>query len=162
MSSSTELLGAYLTDHLAGSAAAIDHLEKMIANSDGTLLGVFLAELLRDIKADRQTLEDLTERLGVAKSPVKQAAASLLEKVGRLKFTEQLSGSPQLRMLLELEALQLGIEGKNAMWRALQRVAHTDPRLAAVDFETLRLRARQQFEAVERHRLDAAAEAFQT
>jgi hypothetical protein len=159
--SSTEMLGVYLTDHLAGSAAAIDHLEKMISNSDGTLLGVFLAELLRDIKADRDTLEGLIGRLGVAKSPVKQAAATILEKVGRLKFTEQLSGSPQLRRLLELEALQLGVEGKDAMWRSLQRVAHTDPRLAEVDFEALRRRARQQIDALERHRLDAAAEAFQ-
>lgn len=157
---STELLGIYLTDHLAGATAAVDHLEKMISNSEESLLGVFLTGLLRDIKADRKTLEDLIARLEIGTNPIKQAAALLSEKLGRLKFTDQLSGSPALRRLLELEALQLGIEGKHAMWRALQHVAHLDPRLATMDFDHLMARAREQYEAVERHRLAAAVEAF--
>jgi hypothetical protein len=158
--SSTELLGIYLTDHLAGSTAALDHLEKVRSDSEESPLGVFLAELAREIRADRETLEDLIDRLGVGKNPLKQAAASIVEKLGRVKFTDQLSGGPELRRLLELEALQLGIEGKHAMWRALKRTVGTDSRFSGVDFDDLIERARQQYDAVEGHRLEVAAAAF--
>jgi len=161
--SSTELLGVYLTDHLAGSTAALDHVEKMYRGDDGSPLAVFLAELERDIQADREVLEDLIGRLGVDKSPItqaKQAAASIVEKVGRLKFAEPVTGSADLSRLLELEALALGIEGKHAMWRVLNRLAPSDPRLAELDYGELMERARRQADGVERYRLEAAAKAF--
>jgi hypothetical protein len=161
--SSTELLGVYLTDHLAGSTAALDHVEKMSRGDDGSPLAVYLAELARDIRADREVLEDLIGRLGVDKSPMtqaKQAAASIAEKVGRLKFAEQVTRSADLSRLLELEALQLGIEGKHAMWRVLSRLAPSDPRLADLDYAELMDRARQQVDGVERYKLEAAARAF--
>lgn len=161
--SSTELLGAYLTDHLAGSTAALDHVEKMRRGDDGSTLAVFLADLDRDIRADREVLEDLIGRLGVDKTPLsqaKQAAASVVEKVGRLKFAEPVTGSADLSRLLELEALELGIEGKHAMWRALHRLAPSDPRLAELDYVELMERARRQVDGLERYRLETAAKAF--
>jgi hypothetical protein len=158
--SSNETLGAYLSDHLAGATAAIDHLDKLIANAGGTPSQAVFVELAREIKADRRTLEDLIERLGAGKRPIKQVAASFAEKVGRLRFSDQVTGDHRLSQLLELEALQLGIEGKHAMWVALQEVARIDPALAGLDYEELMRRARRQADVVERYRIEAATDAF--
>lgn len=158
--SSNDLLGTYLNDHLAGSAAGVELAEKLAENNEGTPLGAVLAVVAAEIKEDRSALENLIERLGIGKSAVKHAAGWALEKLSRLRINTPLTGSPDLTRLLEIETLSLGIEGKLAMWRALQRVADHDTRLAAIDLDNLILRARQQREALEPHRLEAAAAAF--
>jgi hypothetical protein len=49
-----EHLATYLNDHLAGSVAALEVLEKLQAAYEGTELEQFCAELRNDIEADRQ------------------------------------------------------------------------------------------------------------
>ncbi|HYJ71971.1 MAG TPA: hypothetical protein VE265_05780, partial [Actinomycetota bacterium] len=71
---SNELLGVYLNDHLAGSAAGIELAEKLRDNNQGTELGNTMAALHRDIEQDRATLEELMARLEVERHPVKEAA----------------------------------------------------------------------------------------
>ncbi|MCA1690984.1 MAG: hypothetical protein LC733_01855 [Actinobacteria bacterium] len=79
MSESKELLGAYLNDHLAGSSAGAELAETILQDSEGTPLGSMMATLLAEIQADRTTLVDLMDRLGIARSTMKrdrgQAAA---------------------------------------------------------------------------------------
>jgi hypothetical protein len=157
---SNELLGVYLNDHLAGAAAGVELAEKLAARGEGTPFGTALAAVAREIKADKDVLEGLVERLGVGKSPVKQAAGWAFEKVTRLRFNRQLTGSEDLTRLLEVEALSLGIEGKLALWRALREAAGPDAGLGEADLDRLIARARQQREALEPHRLAAAAGAF--
>ena len=153
---SNELLGAYLNDHLAGAAAGVELAEKLAAGGEGTPFGTALAAVAREIKQDKDVLEGLVERLGVGKSPVKQAAGWAFEKVTRLRFNRQLTGSEDLTRLLEVETLSLGIEGKLALWRALRAAAG----LGEAELDRLIARARQQRETLEPHRLAAAAEAF--
>jgi hypothetical protein len=157
---SNELLGVYLNDHLAGSAAGSELAEKLRDNNQGTELGNVMAALHRDILQDRSTLEELMTRLGVERHPVKEAAGWLLERLSRLRLNPALTGSTELTRLLETEALSLGIEGKLAMWLALKEAAQADQRLAGTDFDRLIERARSQRRTLEPHRVAAALGSF--
>jgi hypothetical protein len=157
---SNELLGVYLNDHLAGSAAGLELAEKLRDNNQGTELGNTMEAVHRDIAQDRETLDELMAHLEVERHPVKEAAGWALEKLSRLRLNPALTGGAELTRLLETEALSLGIEGKLAMWLALKEAAAADPRLAATDYDRLIERARGQRRALEPHRLAAALESF--
>lgn len=157
---SKELLGTYLNDHLAGAQAGSELAQKISSENSGTELGVFLAELANDIEQDRGTLEDLMGRLGIDKDPVKTATGWIIEKFTRLKLSDTLTGSTDLKHLLEFETLSLGIEGKLAMWRSLQKIKDNDAELAAVDLEGLVKRAEGQRAALEEHRMQAVTGAL--
>jgi hypothetical protein len=159
---SKELLGTYLNDHLAGAAAGVELAEKLAAAHEGTPFGTAVAAVADEIKADRQTLQGLMERLGIGRSAVKQATGWVFEKVTRLRLNRRLTRSDDLTRLLETETLSLGIEGKAAMWLALKDVDGLDAELGRADFDRLVFRARQQREALEPYRLEAAAGAFTT
>jgi hypothetical protein len=157
---SDELLGIYLNDHLAGSAAGLELAGKLRDNNQGTELGNVMTALLHDIEQDRATLEELMGRLEVERHRVKDAAGWLAERVSRLRLSPALTGSADLTRLLETEALSLGIEGKLSMWLALKEQAPRDPRLAATDLDHLIERARSQRRTLEPHRIAAALQAF--
>jgi hypothetical protein len=157
---STKALGVYLNDHLAGSVVGVDLIEQSRDHNKGTPLGAFLDTLLDEVRADQQALEALMGQLGIDKSPVKQASTWVVEKFTRLKFMTSGATGEELRNLLELEALRLGVQGKHALWLALEEVADLDPRLAGPDLKNLRARAELQIEGIEEHRLKAARSAF--
>jgi hypothetical protein len=157
---SNELLGVYLNDHLAGSAAGLELAEKLRDNNQGTELGDVMAALHHDIEQDRATLEELMDRLEVTRHPVKEAAGWMLERLSRLRLNPVLTGSADLTRLLETEALSLGIEGKQLMWRALKDAAARDQRLAGTDYDRLIERAGGQRRTLEPHRLAAAERSF--
>lgn len=153
MSGSTPL-GAYLNDHLAGSAAAIELIEKLRSkNADGEF-AAYLSELQHDVEADRGNLEQVMETLGVPRSAIKEAAGWLVEKASRIAF--DVTAGEDLSRLMETEALALGIEGKIAGWRAL-KVVHSD---LGVDLDALIQRAQDQRSGLERFRVGAARRAF--
>jgi len=154
----TSGIETYLQDHLAGSVAAVELVERAIAENEGNQLAVVLGGVLADIREDQDVLRGLLAGLDAGESPLKKAGAWLAEKAGRLKLGD--TGEPAIQRLEMLEALSLGILGKLALWRALQRVADRYPALAGVDLARLELRAREQHERIEAHRLEAAVEAL--
>lgn len=149
----TDSLGTYLHDHLAGAKYAIDLVEFMREQHSDDDLGRLAAEILPEIKQDRDTLRRITER-GGSGDTLKEAAAWVGEKVGRIKLGYD-SGSG-LATFEALEFLALGIHGKLALWRALQVVAPADARLAGTDFNQLAMRAQSQHDRVNLLRLRAA------
>jgi hypothetical protein len=151
------LLGIYLNDHLAGSAAAVQRCRYSAGRASGEL-GEFLEQLAGEIEADRSTLQRVMESVGARISPVKQPIGRLLERLGRLKPNGHLIGQSPLTLLVELELLSLGIEGKRRLWLALEELR--EPRLADFDFVALSDRADRQREGIEKHRLAAARSAF--
>ncbi len=155
-----DLLGVYLNDHLGGSIAGVEIAEKLRSKNDGTPFGTALKGVVMEVKEDRATLENLMDRLGIERSPAKQAAGRGLEKLGRLRTSKQLTGSGEVSRLMDIEALSMGIEGKFAMWRALREIADLDAELAATDFDGLAERAGRQRETLEPYRLQAAGFAF--
>lgn len=151
-------LAIYLNDHLAGSVAGIELAKRAAGNNEGTPVGEFLSQLVTDIDEDRAALEAIMDELGVRKDLLKDAAAWVAEKVGRLKLNGKLIGYSPLSQLIELEGLALGVEGKLSLWRALQEVQGEYPALADADLDRLADRAKAQQEGLERFRREAAAD----
>lgn len=83
--------------------------------------------MLPDIEQDRGTLRTLCESLGYKPDALKEAGAWLLEKVGRVKL--RISIGEPLGIFEALEFLELGVQGKLGMWRALAVAAVEDSRL---------------------------------
>jgi hypothetical protein len=148
-------LSSYLNDHLAGSKAAIELVESIRAENEGTPLGELLGRLATEIETDRGTLEGLMTGLGVETSPVKQAAGWMLERLSRLRFDERVTRSAATTRLMQLETLSLGIEGKVMLWNALEQVGETS--FEGADFAGLVTRAQTQRKDIEPFRLEAAA-----
>ena len=157
---SRDALNVYLEDHRAGAMAGSELAAKLREKHQGTAQEAFFVELAAAIEADREALGALMTSLEVPKSRIKEAAGWMVEKLSRLKLNERLVGSPEVTSLLELETLSLGVEGKLALWKSLKTVAHHDPSLAATDLDELITRAQQQRDGLERHRLEAAADAL--
>lgn len=157
---STEVLGTYLNDHLAGANAGVEMAhrlhERAVAGPDAAALG----RLAEEIEHDRNELRGLIERLGEAGHPVKKVAGWIAGKAHRLAVTKLLTRDDDLSMLLETETLALGVAGKLALWQALLAVAPAFPQLVEADLVRLAARAREQHSQIETIRLAAARRSF--
>lgn len=148
-----ERLAIYLNDHLAGSVIALEMLEDLADEPE-------LADLRREILADREVLERILARTGAEISQPRQAAAWLTEKLGDVKLYLDDPDQGALRRLEMLETIAMGIFGKESLWASLQEAMSGNPLLQTEDYTALRLRAQQQRERVEALRLAAARDAF--
>lgn len=157
-----EILGRYLNDHLAGSVAALELIDHLDGLSKGTERERLLASLRSEIEADQKVLQELLRGVGGKESRVRKAAAWLTEKVGEAKLKLDDSGSGELGLLEGLEALELGILGKMALWRALGVASDLVPQIGKLDLEALERRASAQRDRVESERLRVARAAFGT
>lgn len=153
----SELLETYLNDHLAGATAGVD-LARQIA--EGTGAGAAMARLADDIAADRDVLEALVDKLGLAQHTVKHAAAWMAEKATRLRLNRVAAGSDGMALLMSLEALSMGVDGKRDLWQTLGEVADAEPTVAALDLDGLLQRAEAQHHVIEVHRRALAPSAL--
>ena len=154
------LIAIYLNDHLAGSTGGVELARRALGANRGTPFEAPLERLAAELEEDRTTLIDVMGRLGVARDPLKDWAGWLAEKVGRAKLNGRIAGYSPYSRVLELEVLALAVEGKRALWRALERVASNDARLTGVDLQALAQRAEAQRRLLERERMRAAELAF--
>jgi hypothetical protein len=99
-------------------------------------------------------------RLQIAPSRSRQAAAWLTAKLGELRLRLEAGEAPALRALEGLEALELGIAGKAALWQAWAAVADQVPALGTMDYPGLMARAQVQRQQVEGLQLQAARAAL--
>ena len=152
-----ERLHTYLNDHLAGSVAAIELLEKVTEHHSEDRFGEVFSDWRNDIQADQETLRNLIRKLGAEESAIRKAGAWMAEKFSRIKIGD-LDNSAGL--LQALEALALGITGKRLLWRSIGAIAQNFAALQGTDFGALEKRAQDQFERVETLRLEMAREAF--
>jgi hypothetical protein len=155
-----EDLSDYLNDHLAGSIAALELLDRMIEACEGKSLEGFLRQLREDIDQDQEKLKELIEKLGMSESTVRKAGAWIAEKLTRPKIDLGEGSKEEIGVFLALEALLLGITGKRSLWRALQCASRTLPALARLDYSGLEKRAIDQCEQVEARRLEIARLVF--
>lgn len=165
MSASAQLLDEkrlriYLNDHLAGSSVGVELSKRILASNPDGPLGASLRELAGEIESDRDSLIAIMRRLSVSEDRVKKVLGRAVERAGRLKPNGQIRGYSPLSRLVELEGLSLGVEGKLSLWRALEHVLGSDPRLDGVDLPGLIARATGQRARLEGHRLEVAAEAL--
>jgi len=151
---SREYLAIYLNDHLARSVITIEILEHLETEASDSMPD--LPVLKADIEADRRQLKTLMDRLGVTESRVRKLTSWIAEQVTEAKFEADDESRGTLRRLERLEALGIGIDGKLALWRALNAAAEVAPDLRGIDYEQLAQRAQEQRGRVEILRLQAA------
>lgn len=155
-----KLVQIYLNDHLAGSVAGHELAKRTQSNNTGTPLGDYLIEFMQQLEEEQQIVQNLLDSFEAAPDRLKQLAAWIAEKAGRLKLNGQITGYSDLSRLLEVEGLCLGVEGKLSLWRSLKQVAGHYPELAVVDLDGLIQRGEAQRDKLEGFRLGAAAIAF--
>ena len=151
----------YLNDHLSGSVAALELLDRLIDTYREKPLEKFFQGLRDDIRHDQEQLKELMQKLGAEESVVRKAGAWVVEKLSRAKIELSEEAEGEVGLLLALEALVLGITGKRSLWRALKSASRTMPQLARLDYTGLENRAIAQCERVEAKRLEVARTAFQ-
>jgi N-acetylglucosamine kinase-like BadF-type ATPase len=155
-----EYLAIYLNDHLAGSLMAVELLQHLERAYSGQPVQRFAADLRADIEDDRRELRMLMDELDVAESRARQATAWVAEKMTLIKLRLDDWAGGQFRLFEALEALSLGIEGKKALWIALEGVAERAPALRRLDYRKLVARALDQRDRVEAKRLETATAAL--
>ena len=153
-------LEVYLNDHLAGATGACEVARNAAEKYAGSPHHGFLQQFLVEVEEDRATLEELIRTVGGTPSPLKQAGAWIMEKVSRVKLSPGGTGSEELSILLTLETLSIGVEGKICLWKALEQAAAEHTELGKIDFKDLQARAQRQREGLERERLAAARTAL--
>ena len=153
-------LEIYLQDHYAGSTGGLEMAKRTAKANGGTEFGGPLTRLAGEIREDRDALKRIMARLDVSPAPVKAGLAWAAEKAGRLKPNGQLRGYSPLGRMVEIEALITGVSGKLSLWRALQQIAPSEPRLDAAQLADLAARAEDQLARLHDLRDRAAAIAF--
>lgn len=151
-------LGTYLHDHLAGAGFAIDLLKAMKERQTEKPDDGFLEPLLARVEEDRNTLQELADKIGFGPNILKEFTAWIGEKASRLKLGAVAAGD--FGEFEALEFLALGITGKLSLWLALQVIAPSDVRLSGIDFEQLIVRAEGQYKQVEKRRLSLVRSAL--
>ena len=154
------LLHIYLQDHLAGATFGNELVEHCRRRNEGSEFEGPLAELAGEIASDRQTLAALMRQVGAKQSNLKVSAGWLIEKARRLKPNGRLFSYTPLTRVVELESLAIGIAGKRALWRTLEKVPPQGAELEGHDFAALAEQAEDQLQRVERLRLRATRLAF--
>jgi hypothetical protein len=156
------LLGTYLNDHLGGSMGGLETIEHCIDVIDEEPMRAELERLREEIREERDVLTELIERFEFRQNFLKSTAGWISEKAARLKVGTGSSEPHRVafRMMEHLESLAVGITGKRSMWKLLMNILPGDPRLSGIDLNNLLQRADDQFERVDRMRLQLAREAF--
>ena len=157
---SMHLLAIYLNDHLAGATAGMALARRLAQNHQKTRFERQTADLAAQIVADRASLLEIMQALGVRPRKVKGVLALLAERVGRLKLNGALLRRSPLSSVTELEGMRLGGDGKTDGWPALRQIADDYAGLDASKLDDLLHRAGEQSKTLQDLRLQAAAEAF--
>lgn len=158
--SPAKLLGIYLNDHLAGASGGVELARRLADAERGTDLGEQVTVLAKEITEDRAALVRIMRSLDVTAHHRFSALGWTVEKVARLKLNGRVLRRSPLSTLVELEALRLGVLGKQQLWTALARTHAGDPRLNTDRLHELRHRAEQQAATLEALRRAAAADAL--
>jgi hypothetical protein len=158
-SPASERLHTYLNDHLAGSVAAIELLDHLSEHHSQDRFAKTFRDLRDEIQADQETLRDLIRKLDAKESAMRKAAAWMAEKFGRAKIGDTDNSA---ELLQAVEALALGITGKQLLWRSLVAIAPNFPTLQGTNFSELEKRAHDQFQRVETLRIQMVRETFRT
>jgi hypothetical protein len=155
-----DALRRYLQDHLAGSLAALELMETLADHERGRPLEQKLRGLHYEVTEEQERLKAILARLDGEESSLKRATAWLTEKLHRGRLTLVERADPALALLEGLESLALGLQGKLALYRALEDIARDEPRLSGYPFAALQARTLIQHAMVEQERMAAARAAF--
>ena len=147
-------LRTYLHDHLAGADLAVELLENLSRNRQDDITGVLAASILIEVEEDRNTLNHFADDVESGSSITKELAAWVGEKAVRMKLDPK-SGDP-FSSFQALEFLALGVLGKLHLWRTLQVATLGAATRVDLDLSRLIARAEDQYDRLEKRRLQLA------
>jgi hypothetical protein len=153
-------LGIYLNDHLAGSVAMKELVERRLSDDPGGAMSDFLRRFGEELEFEQSIVKTMISHFGGAENPAKKTMAWLAEKIGRFKMNDSLTGYSELSRLEELEFMVVGIRGKLALWTGLEEAAATNALLRGFELGPLREKAQRQMDEAEALRVEAAKRAF--
>lgn len=144
-----DLLGLYLSDHLAGATGGLGRLEQMCEAHQDLPVHDDLVRTREELQEEIDRLREVVDLLGTRPRRLRQATAWAGEKVGRLKLNRRLTGRSPMTPVLELELLRGAVMTKQGLWDVLQDNAEAlglDPqefadRARTADEQRERLRA---------------------
>jgi hypothetical protein len=96
----------------------------------------------------------------IKESTIRKTGGSIAERLAELKLAIDDDAKGGLRRLERLEALAIGVDGKIALWLALEEAALSNTELRGIDYDRLKQRGRDQRARLETLRLEAAREAL--
>lgn len=154
-----ELVRTYVNDHITGASAVAGRVARMSRNPDAGDDASPLARLAAELRQEREIHESTAHDLGLRLSRWKHLGAAVAERVARLKPNGRVTSRSPMSLVLELELLRSGLEGKRLGWATLRD--HAD----ALGLDTARLdelveRSRRQAEVVERMHSRHRAQVF--
>ncbi|WP_136520129.1 MULTISPECIES: hypothetical protein [Cellulomonas] len=153
------LLATYLADHVAGASAVISRLTRLSQVEEIGDMRAPLARLADELREERATHVATAQDLGLPLSRWKALAAALGERVARLKPNGRVVGRSPLSLVLELEIVRSGLEGKRMGWVTLRE--HADQLgLDEARIERFVERSRDQAERIEHLASRAREKAF--
>ena len=155
-----DALKRYLQDHLAGSVAALQLMETLADHERGLPLEQKLRGLHYEVTEEQERLKAILARLEGQESSLKRAGRLVHREAAPRTPCARERSDPALARLEGLESLALGLQGKLALYRALEDVAPDEPRLGGYPFAALQARTLIQHAMVEQERMAAARTAF--
>lgn len=142
------LVRTYVNDHITGASAVAARVRRMSTNPDTGPDAPALAELARELEQERAVHEATARALGLRLSRWKHLGAAVAERLARLKPDGRALRRSPLSLVLELEVLRSGLEGKRLGWMTLRE--HADALgLDAGRLDVLVARSRTQAQTVE-------------
>lgn len=142
-----------------GSSGALDLFRRSARTHSSAHAREVLARIGAEVEAERSDLHAIASTIGARHVRALELAASVGERIGRLKLNGALLRRSPLSDLVEVEALLLGVTGKLRLWTALLTLAATDDRLDQTQLQRLADQAENQLEALQ-HLHDTAAAAL--
>lgn len=155
-----QLLHIYLNDHRTGAVVAHALAERSRGANAGNEFGDFLDDFVPLLEDDIAQLDAIFEQGRIAKDPFKLGAARIGVELGRFKMNGRITDYSPLSRVIEFEALNLGVLGKQKLWTTIASLPSSHPAASAVD--TAALLERGELQAQRLHELSerAAAIAF--
>ena len=118
----TSAITTYMNDHLGGSAAAVELLDRLIERARTPQDATFYADIRTEVEADRSTLTNLIKRLGGTPSVIREAGGWLGAKVANLKLRlEDRTGGDLERLEAHSFAMKSRERIRRRRWDRLRR-----------------------------------------
>lgn len=155
---SNKYLSIYLNDHLAMMVGTEELVSRSLESNQGSELGQLLQAILMSTQQDRTALEALMDDQTIAQNRAKTSGAWLAERVGRLKLNGEIKGYSDLSRLVEIEGIDVALEGKGMFWDTLCRLGFREA--GGKQTRSMADTAQQQLDQLEGHRMQAAEQAL--
>ena len=153
-------IGTYVNDHLAMATSEIELLRRCADENERSDLAEFLTDVANTVETQASEMRQLLESQGQNENSIKQAAAWLVEKLGRAKPNDGGTGYTDLARVIELEALIGLAEARRLLWQSVNRMHLSESCLS----DSLRFarEATDQLESLRDHHQQAVGTAFST